>query len=270
MHHLSIYRVWRPSDHGSIAGTVIRGKDTDSGNADNGLISGALHHGCMPTTERSVDRGRRLGRLDLVRVGTEIRHARTGSGLSLAAIGRSVGLSASQVSRIERGLAPSTTVLQLAIIGAAVGLDIRTRTYPGPDPLRDVAQQRLLDRLRPRLHPRLRMRAEVLIAGDSEQRAWDAWVDAFDPAADPAIQGLAVEAETRIADGQAFLRRLALKMSRGGVNAVLVVVADTRVNRASVAAMRLVAFDAFPITPRQAFDCLAAGRHPGGSALVFL
>jgi len=31
MHDRSIYRAWRPSDQGSIAGTVIRGKDADSG-----------------------------------------------------------------------------------------------------------------------------------------------------------------------------------------------------------------------------------------------
>jgi len=225
-----------------------------------------------------VDRGRRLGRLDLVRIAADLRQARVGSGLALTTVGDSVGLSASQVSRIERGLAPSATVIQLAGIGAVVGLDVRVRAYPGPDPIRDAAQLRLLGRLRNRLHPRLRMRLEIPVVQGDDRRAWDAWLDGFASAigpgftsqAGPRMGDLAVEAETRIADGQAFLRRTALKMRDGGMEAVLIVVMESRANRAAVAAMRLVAPDTFPVSPRRALSALAAGTHPGGSALIFL
>ena len=223
----------------------------------------------MPTTERAVDRARRRARADRIQVGADIRQSRVGSGLSLAAVGAVVRLSPAQISRIERGLAAAVTSAQLAVIGGAVGLDVRTRSYPGPDPLRDAAQQRLLGRLGPRLAACLRSRDEVSLPIVGDLRAWDSWIEGFVDEPDPG-RGLAVEAETRIADGQAFLRRLGLKMRDGGVTSVLVVVADTRANRAAVAAMRLLDSGAFPVSARSALAALAAGRHPGGSAIVFL
>jgi transcriptional regulator with XRE-family HTH domain len=231
----------------------------------------------MATRESAVDRARRLGRQDRIRVGADLRQARVGAGLSLAHVARAVGRSPSQVSRIERGLSSATSIGQLVAIGGAVGLDVRVRTYPGPDPVRDIAQQRLLERLRRRCHPSLRLRVEIPIGPTGDFRAWDGWIDRFAPdlgselgdqISEPA--NLAVEAESRIADGQAFLRRLAIKMRDGRIGTVLVIVADTRANRSAVAAIRLVAGDMFPVDARAALAALAAGRHPGGSALVFL
>lgn len=223
----------------------------------------------MPTTERAVDRARRIARGDRLRCGTEIREARISAGLSLATTGRAIGLSASQVSRIERGLAPTASVEQLALLGSTVGLDVRVRTYPGPDPLRDVAQQRVLDRLVRRLPDGCRIRREVTLGIDRDLRAWDARIDGL-VLATGATTSLEVEVETRISDGQAFLRRLARKMRDGAVDGVLVVVADTPTNRAAVAAMRLVDASTFRVSGRAALASLAAGQHPGGSSIVFL
>ena len=223
----------------------------------------------MPTTERAVDRARRIARSDRLRCGTEIRDARTSAGLSLETTGRAIGLSASQVSRIERGLAEAVTVQQIASLGSVVGLDVRLRTYPGPDPLRDAAQQRVLDRLLPRLAPGCRVTREVTLGIDRDLRAWDARIDGLVDASGNHAS-LEVEAETRIGDGQAFLRRLARKMRDGGVAAVLVVVADTPTNRAAVDAMHLLDATTFPVTARVALAALGAGRHPGGSSVVFL
>jgi transcriptional regulator with XRE-family HTH domain len=231
--------------------------------------SAARHPPFMATTERAVDRARRRARSDRLQVGSDLRLARIGSGLSLAEVARVVRLSPSQISRIERGLAPAVTNEQQAIIGGAVGLDIRTRAYPGSDPIRDASQSRLLDRLGQRIAPSLGFRREVGLPIEGDLRAWDGWIDRFtDGSGEP--DGLAVEAETRIADGQAFLRRLGLKMRDGGVTTVLVVVANTRANRAAVAAIELMGSEQFPVGARRALAALAAGRHPGGSAIVFL
>jgi transcriptional regulator with XRE-family HTH domain len=178
-----------------------------------------------------------MARADLARIGAESRAARVSVGLSLAAVGDAVGLSRSQLSRIERSLAPSATVAQLVRIGAVVGLDVRIRAYPGGDPLRDVGQIRLLDRFQRRLPANLRFRTEVPLPIVGDQRAWDGWIDGLEGES-PSATGLAVEAETRIADFQAQSRRLALKMRDGGVDHVLVVVADTRADRAAIAAAR--------------------------------
>jgi transcriptional regulator with XRE-family HTH domain len=181
-------------------------------------------------------------------------------------VGRAVGMSYSNVGRIERAALPSATVTQLAKIGAVVGLDVRVRAYPGGSPLRDAGQIALFDRLRVRLSSNLVMRTEVPLQIEGDQRAWDARIVGFEPAADP----LHAEGETRLYDAQAQLRRIALKARDSGVDTVLLVIADTPRNRAAIRAAGSMLTEAYPIRPRVALSALAAGRHPGGSALVFI
>lgn len=223
----------------------------------------------MPTRERPVDRGDRIAIGDLARLYTELRQARVSAGLSVAAVARATGLSSSEVSRIERGCVPNVSHRRLAAIGAAVGLDVRVRAYPGPDPIRDVAQVRLLERLRARLPTGLRLRTEVALPTAGDQRAWDGWIVGL-RSASGSTRGLPVEAETRISDLQAQLRRLALKMRDDRVDQVLLVVADTRRNRAAIAAGGDLIVDRFPVSARQALSAIREGRDPGGSAIVFL
>lgn len=222
----------------------------------------------MPSRERPVDRARRVVDLDLIRLGEEFRSARIGAGLSLRFVGERVGRSASQVMRIERGLVPEASVRQLGRIGAVVGLEVRVRAYPGPDPIRDASQARLLGRLALRLHPRLVLRHEVPLPIPGDLQAWDAWISNFvDPGDD---LGLPVDAETRLYDVQALLRRLSLKARDSGVDHFLLLVADTRSNRRAVAAAADLLGAMFPVSARRALAALAAGRHPGGSALVLV
>ena len=108
----------------------------------------------------------RLARHDIMAIGREIRTARISRGLTIAIVAAAVGLSPSQVGRIERGVHQGVTVAQLARIGAVVGLDIRVRSYPGPAATRDGAQIRLMHAFRERLHPNLQMRLEVPVAPD--------------------------------------------------------------------------------------------------------
>ena len=178
-------------------------------------------------------------------------------------------MSATHVMRVERGLVPNVSVRLLARIGSVVGLDVRIRAYVGPDPIRDGPQARLLKRLLGRLHPGLNVRSEVPLPIQGDQRAWDASIGGFqsETSEDPF---LAVDAETVLHDIQALLRRLALKMRDGGVESVLLVVADTRSNRAAVEGARDILATTFAVSSRRALAALAEGRHPGGSALIFL
>ncbi len=57
-------------------------------------------------------------------------------------------MSYSQAGRIERAVLRSVTAIQLARVGAVVGLDVRIRAYPGPAPIRDAAQVALMSRSR--------------------------------------------------------------------------------------------------------------------------
>jgi transcriptional regulator with XRE-family HTH domain len=223
----------------------------------------------MTSRERPVDRGSRIARSDLTRVGVELRIARTAAGLSLDAVGAAAGLSGPQVSRIERGMVAHGNVLRLARIGAVVGLDVRVRAFPGPDPVRDVGQLRLLTRFAARLPPHVTLRAEVPISLGDDQRAWDGRVDGLEPVGSGG-RHLVVEADTRLADVQAQLRRLRQKCRDGGEPHVLWVLAETRANRAAIDAASAILTDLFPVSGRDAMRSLAAGRHPGGSAIVFL
>lgn len=221
----------------------------------------------MPTHDRPEHRGRRRAEEDRALVGRDLRQARVSAGLSLRAVGARAGLSASQISRIERGLAPSVTHRQTAVIGAVVGLDVRTRTYPDGDPVRDASQLSLFDRFRPRLHQRVGLRTEVPLPIPGDRRAWDGWVSGL---TGPRGSTIPVEAETHVSDWQALERRLALKQRDASEPHLLLIVADTRHNRAVVRAAGASVAVRFPVSARRALAALARGEHPGGSALMLL
>jgi hypothetical protein len=171
--------------------------------------------------------------------------------------------------RLERGVVPGASVRELVRLGAVVGMDVRVRAYPGPDPIRDASQAKLLGRLAAKLHPDLIVRHEVALPIPGDLRAWDAWIAGFGdaPSGD---RGLPVDAETRLHDVQALLRRLSLKARDAGVDDVLLVVADTRSNRAAVAGAADLLGPMFPLSARRTLKALAEGVYPGGSSLLFI
>ena len=223
----------------------------------------------MPIHDRHVDRASRAARGDRGRVGLDLRVNRVSAGLSQGDVGRLAGVSASQVSRIERGLAPSASVEQLARIGAVVGLDVRLRAYPAGDAVRDAGHLRVIERLRGRLHANVTVRLEVPLPIVGDRRAWDVWLGKLVDTRG-VHRDLPTEVESRVVDTQALVRRLTLKMRDAEVDVVLLVVADTPSNRHAVAAAWPSLAGMFPVSARTALGALADGRYPGGSSLVFL
>jgi hypothetical protein len=153
----------------------------------------------------------------------------------------------------------------LAFLGsycAVVGLDLTLRAYPAGDPLRDRAQLALLERLRARLHPSLGWATEVPLPIEGDLRAWDA-----------VVQGRGwrrpVEAETVLDDLQALERRLSLKRRDGGVDHVILLVADTTRNRRALRAAP-AALGSLPLRTREILAALAVGDEPGPSGSVIL
>jgi transcriptional regulator with XRE-family HTH domain len=215
----------------------------------------------VATRERPADRGARLGRAALDRIGRELRIARTDRGLSCAAVGAAIGVSAAEVRRIERALSPRVAAATLARLAAAVGLDLVLRVYPGPAPIRDAAHARLLADFRAILHPSIRWATEVPLPHPGDQRSWDGMLLG-------AGWRFGVEAETAPADAQALVRRLRLKERDGIVDGVLLVVRDTRRVRDFLAAGRDVLVPAFPVSTRAALASLRTGSPPVGSAVI--
>jgi len=148
------------------------------------------------------------------------------------------------------------------IIGATVGLDLVANTFAGPGVIRDAPQVGLLGGFRDRLGPAWGWRYEVLVrAGD--QRAWDAVLRHRTTQAT-----LVVEAETRIHDIQALLRRTASKREAAGGVRVVLLVAATRRNREAIAAARELLDAEFPCPVRTALRSLASGLCPDRDALI--
>ena len=215
----------------------------------------------MPAIERAIAQAEQRARRVLVDLGRDLHAARVSRGLSQASVASAAGLIQAQVSRIERSVYPSVTVDALARLAAAVGLELSVRLYPGGQPLRDKAHIALLDRFRRALGPDWTWAAEVPLPIPGDKRAWDRL------ATRPGV-AIGVEGETRPTDMQELGRRLALKKRDGGVDRMILVLADTEWCRRIVRLNDLE--DAFPVPGRIALKALAAGRDPGGDAIVLI
>jgi transcriptional regulator with XRE-family HTH domain len=216
----------------------------------------------VSTRERPADRGRRRAEEAFQLVGREARRARTGAGLSLRVVAAATGTSHQQLLRFERGRIDHVSIQDVGAWCAAVGLDVVLRTYPAGDPIRDAGQQRLLDRLRPHIHVSLGCRTEVLLPIRGDLRAWDLLIEG---------RGwrIAVEAETVLDDLQALERRLNRKQRDGGIDVLILLVADTRRNRRALEAAP-ASFAGFSRDARGTLRALRAGTQPARSAIVFL
>jgi transcriptional regulator with XRE-family HTH domain len=216
----------------------------------------------MTTRERRADRGSREAADQLRAIGRELREARHAANLSQAAVGRAAGLSHPVISRIERGTEPNVTLRRLCEVASVLGLRLSARLYPVGNPIRDAGQIALLERLRARLHGSLTWRTEVALPIAGDLRAWDASIGGMDWVA-------FVDAETRIRDVQALERRTSLKRRDTGTDRVILLIANTRANRA---VMGLVGSPliADALDGRGILAALTAGRDPGGSGVVLL
>jgi transcriptional regulator with XRE-family HTH domain len=223
----------------------------------------------MPTRERPVDRGTFRGRRIMAERGLELRTARIDRGLTLAEVARATAMSASKVSRIERGMASQLTVIDMARLHAVVGLELSVRAYPGGRPIRDVAQTVLLAHFRDHLHRSIRWSIEVPLPIPGDQRAWDAVIAGGGPNARTTWR-FGVEAETAPHDVQALARRLSLKARDGAVHGVILLLPTTRRTRDFLREAGALLSADFPVAGPHALESLAAGTAPTGNAIVVI
>lgn len=217
----------------------------------------------MASRERPVDRGQRLGTALLQQVGDGLRQARRSLGLSIAAVAAAAGISAAEVSRIERAHAPWVTLVTLARLAAAVGLDLSVKLYPGGPPIRDAPQISILADFAGELPPSLRWDTEVPLPISGDLRAWDGM-----------IRGdgwrFGAEAESAPRDGQALVRRLQLKLRDGDVDGVLLLVRDTRQTRLFLETAAPAVAALLPYRTRAVLEPLRSGRRPPGNGIVIV
>jgi len=217
----------------------------------------------MGSRERAVDAGAARGRALTAEVLREIHAARIDRNMTEADLAKALGVSRSQCSRIERGLTAGITIEQACVMLAAVGMDLSVRAFPSGEPLRDTAHAGLIGRLRTHCHRSLRFLTEVAFPSPVDRRAWDVVVSGTE-------WRHGFEAETRPRDLQALERRLALKARDGDVNAVSLLLLDSRHNRSLVRAHSESLLVRFPVPGPRALELLRAGVDPGAGSLTLL
>jgi transcriptional regulator with XRE-family HTH domain len=215
----------------------------------------------VPAKQRAGDAGSSRARAIVADLGREIHAARVDHGLSQAAVARAVRLSPSQISRIERGLVPLVSLANLARLLAVVGLELSARAYPAGSPIHDAAHLALLDRLRRAASPAIAWRFEVPVVSRADGRAGDE--RAWDAVMFIGRSKVAVETETRPRDVQALMRRVALKRrDSAGVQAVVLVLSNTRHNRLLMRDYAEVLEVDLPARTAEILEALSAGRPP--------
>jgi transcriptional regulator with XRE-family HTH domain len=196
-------------------------------------------------------------------VGRELRIGRVTNGLRQIDIARRVQTSGAQISRIEHGKAPRVALRQLARVAAVVGLKMSVRTFPAGRRLIDGGQLALFEKLRGRSAAVWDWTTEVSMPIAGDFRAADA------VAAIPGCR-IAIELITRLVDFQGQTRAALLKQRDLGADRLLIVVLGSNANRRALRDAEPAIRESFPVGTRDALAALAAGRDPGGNAIVLL
>ncbi|MDP9243873.1 MAG: helix-turn-helix transcriptional regulator, partial [Chloroflexota bacterium] len=184
------------------------------------------------------------------------------AGLSQDALASAVGVSKSEVSRIERDEAPWLTVVQASTLLSVVGLELGARAYPAGSPLRDRGHLRLLADFEARLSPGVGRVREWAIPIPGDPRAVDLVLTRL-----PVRIG--VEAETVLDDLQALERRMRGKQRDGQLGRMILLVRGSHRNREILAGADALQ-QAFPRKTRAVMGALARGADPGGDGIVLL
>jgi transcriptional regulator with XRE-family HTH domain len=229
--------------------------------ANKPLISRVRHRCRVTAKQRARDRGHRIGLRLIGAIGDEVRTARSSSGTSQTDVGTAAKVSRSTVARYESGQYQGATIVGAAELLAVVGLGLSISTYPLGDPPRDRRHVALGMTVLAHVRPPLSWRTEVPLPNAGDSRSWDATLSG-----DRRRTG--VEFVRVLADLQALARRIALKRRDGGVDFLLVVIADTRANRRILDSSPTFMPELPRLSPSQVFVALEAGHHAGDGIVL--
>jgi transcriptional regulator with XRE-family HTH domain len=216
----------------------------------------------MGTRQARLSEVQRRARQRVEHAIDECRQSRLRAGISQGQLAAALGCSRQLITAIEAGRLEDIGIVQLSRYGAAVGLDVTVRLYPAGPPLRDIGQVRLLDRFRALIGDSWTWMTEVPVGQDPRDlRAIDAIL-----VRSPARVG--IEAVTRLVDSQGQVRPILLKQEVTGLACMILLLADTRLNRAAVEAAGATLRAAFPLRARDVLAALRSGQQPPTNGLV--
>jgi transcriptional regulator with XRE-family HTH domain len=204
----------------------------------------------------------RRARRRLQRAIDDCRLARLRSGITQRQVADALDCSRQLITALEAGRIGEVGVTQLSRYAAAVGLDLSLNTYPAERLLRDVGQIRLLKRFGALIDDGWTWRTEVPVSADPRDlRAIDAVIARGEGR-------VGVEAITRFVDAQGQVRPVLLKQEASGLGCMILLLGDTRHNRAAVDVAGAMLRADFPLRARELLADLRAGRQPSANGLL--
>jgi transcriptional regulator with XRE-family HTH domain len=219
----------------------------------------------MANRNRPVYEAELLSERQIAELGADLRGARIAAGKTQPDVGRAIGLSKSQVCRIERGQVRRVTYRRLAQFAGAVGLRLYLKAYPGGRRLLDEPQLGLFRDLQARAHPSWKWSTEVPMPMLGDLRA----ADARSVAASGRCT-VVYELWTRVSDVQGQFRAAQLKKRDLGADRLIIVVRATHSNRRALRLAEPVIASDFPLRTRTVMKALSEGRCPEADGIVLL
>jgi hypothetical protein len=144
-----------------------------------------------------------------------------------------------------------------------VGLELSANLFPFSKPVRDKGHQALISRFRAVLSAAWHATAEMLLPGLGEKRSWDLGLRL-------AGQRVGVEAETAVRDVQKLVRHTRERELDGGMDEVVLLLANTRRNRHMLPQLLEALGETFKTPAREILRALREGRPLPGSGVVLL
>jgi transcriptional regulator with XRE-family HTH domain len=216
----------------------------------------------MATRESRAERGRRRGEQIESRLLNDLRSARVTADVSQRGMASLLGWSQTEYGRLEGGLTANVSIPDVAAAASILGLELSADLHPYGDPIFDRGHQALIKRFRDNLAPAFRVIAEVPLPTPGDRRSWDLLLRLDG-------QLIGVEAETRLRDMQALVRRIRSRERDGGVDEIVLVLSATRLNRRMVGELRTALGARFATSPRAIVGALRTGRPlPGSGAIL--
>lgn len=216
----------------------------------------------MTSRRNRIAEAERRAKRTLSTILDDVHERRISSGVHQSDVAAALGWSRSWYGALERGEVAGVGLVELSRMAAAVGLDVSARTFEAVSVLRDAGQVKLLNRLRSECHPDLPWRLEPAVAvGDP--RAFDALIGR-------PPQEAAIEAITRLRDGQAQVRRAQAKQEAAGIGVLILLLNATEANRRAFREAGAQLRDAFPLTSRTILAALRQGDVPSTNGIVLL
>ena len=222
--------------------------------------------------ERTVGRLTRQANLSF---GEDVVRLRVDAGIARRELARAAGVNDSYLAKVEAGTAhPSIEIC--VRLGLALGADLAHRLYPTTGPtIRDRLQAAIAETLLSILHPRWHAFLELAVRRPS--RGW------IDVGLHSAMENVlvATEIQSELRRFEQLLRWAEAKADSipswegfaqlGGPPTVsrLLIVRETRTNRAVAEEFRRVLRAAYPARPDEALDSLMAGSAWPGPALLW-